>query len=147
MEEDIKILEDFIKYFEAEAISTKYRRNISITVGEDDIQAIENLIKGYRELEKEIDLNKDRIVYKNKEIKRQENEICILQNEVFFYKKELGDYETLLKKDYILKSKIKEKIEELDNASVKEEYVFYKLSSEDIRRTIKTVLQELMEDK
>lgn len=51
MEEDIKILEDFIKYFEAEAVSRKYRRNISITVGEDDIEAIENLIKGYRELE------------------------------------------------------------------------------------------------
>ncbi len=52
MEEDIKILEEFIKYFEAEAVSRKYRRNISITVGEDDIQALQNLIKGYRELEK-----------------------------------------------------------------------------------------------
>ena len=51
MEEDIKILEEFIKYFEAEAVSIKYRRNISITVGEDDIEALKNLIKGYRELE------------------------------------------------------------------------------------------------
>ena len=50
-EEDIKILEEFIKYFEAEAISRKYRRNISITVGEDDIEALEHLIKAYKELE------------------------------------------------------------------------------------------------
>lgn len=51
MNDSIEILEEFIKYFEAEAISRKYRRNISITVGEDDIQAIENLIKGYRNSE------------------------------------------------------------------------------------------------
>jgi len=49
---DIEILEEFIKYFETEAISRKYRRNISITVGEDDIEAIENLIKENKELEK-----------------------------------------------------------------------------------------------
>lgn len=51
MEEDIEILENFIKYFEEEAISRKYRRNISITVSEDDIQAIENLIARNEELE------------------------------------------------------------------------------------------------
>jgi len=50
---DIEILEEFIKYFEAEATSRKYRRNISITVGEDDIEAIENLLKRNKELEEE----------------------------------------------------------------------------------------------
>lgn len=53
IDEDIKIVEEFIKYFEAEAISRKYRRNISITVGEDDIEAIENLLSRLKELEEE----------------------------------------------------------------------------------------------
>ena len=48
---DIEILEEFIKYFEAEATQRKYRRNISITVGEDDIEAIENLIQRNKDLE------------------------------------------------------------------------------------------------
>lgn len=47
---NIEILEEFIKYFEAEATQRKYRRNISITVGEDDIEAIENLIQENKEL-------------------------------------------------------------------------------------------------
>lgn len=50
---NIEILEEFIKYFEAEATQRKYRRNISITVGEDDIEAIENLIQENKELKEE----------------------------------------------------------------------------------------------
>ena len=103
MEEDIKILEDFIKYFEAEAVSTKYRRNISITVGEDDIEAIENLIKGYRELEKS---NKE----KAKMLTQQDRNLQISYDslqELF----KLREY----KKDSIPKSKIVEKIEIIAN--------------------------------
>ena len=39
IEEDIKILEEFIKYYEAEATSRKVRRTLSIRVDEDDIDA------------------------------------------------------------------------------------------------------------
>ena len=51
--EDREILEEFIKYFEAEAISRKYRRNISITVGEDDIEAIKNILAENENLKQE----------------------------------------------------------------------------------------------
>lgn len=68
--EDIKILEEFIKYFEAEAMSRKYRRNISITVGEDDIEAIENLIARNKELESALknSVSKDEIKAKIEEL-------------------------------------------------------------------------------
>ena len=47
------------------------------------------------------------------------------------------------KQDYIPKSVIKEKIEEIKNSN--ENYTFEKLTSEDIRRTVITNLQELLE--
>ena len=53
MEEDIKILEEFIKYYESEAISRKFRGTLSISVDQYDIDAIEHLIKAYKELEEE----------------------------------------------------------------------------------------------
>jgi len=59
---DIEILEEFIKYFEAEATQRKYRRNISITVGEDDIEALENLIQEYKKLKKQMGKDLD-VVY------------------------------------------------------------------------------------
>jgi hypothetical protein len=87
MEEDIKVLEEFIKYFEAEAISRKYRRNISITVGEDDIEAIENLINRNKQL-----LGTNLLLAE------------------------------MLKEDlYIPKSKVREKIEELEKQMEKDE--------------------------
>lgn len=49
MEERIKVLEDFVKYYEAEAVSMKYRGTISISVDEQDIEAIEWLIKDCRD--------------------------------------------------------------------------------------------------
>lgn len=53
MEEDLKILEEFIKYYESEAISRKFRGTLSISVDQYDIYAIEHLIKAYKELEEE----------------------------------------------------------------------------------------------
>lgn len=82
---NIEILEEFIKYFEAEATQRKYRRNISITVGEDDIEAIENLIQ------------------ENKELKEKQKE----------YEKQLDlDF---VEENYIPKSKVKEIVELYDN--------------------------------
>jgi tRNA(Ser,Leu) C12 N-acetylase TAN1 len=54
MEEDIKILKNVVKTYEEEAIHMSFRGTLSIYIDEDDIQAIENLIKGYRELEEYI---------------------------------------------------------------------------------------------
>ena len=53
IEKDIKILEEFIKYYEAEATSRKFRETLSIRVDEDDIDALENLINMYKRVLKE----------------------------------------------------------------------------------------------
>ena len=53
IEEAIKILEEFIKYYEAEATSRKFRGTLSIRVDEDDIDALENLINIYKRVLKE----------------------------------------------------------------------------------------------
>lgn len=79
MEEDIKILEELNNCLKEKPL------NCDVYIREDDRQALENLIKGYRELE---------------EWKREKG--CSIQ-EVY----EL----------FIPKSKIKEKIEELDKKS------------------------------
>ena len=55
MEEDIKILKDFINYYEAEATSRKFRGTLSIIVSEDDIQAIENILNRLEQDEKVIE--------------------------------------------------------------------------------------------
>ena len=131
MEEDIKILEDFIKYYEAEAISRKFRGTLSISVDENDIEAIENLINRNKELEK-LELEHQKIngnlrekikeLEKNKELKTikgfEENiEVSKFGEWVgknyIDYKFEYENYQKILA-DYIPKSKIKEKIEELE---------------------------------
>lgn len=53
IEEDVKILEKFIKYYEAEATSRKFRGTLSISVDEDEIDALENLINMYKRVLKE----------------------------------------------------------------------------------------------
>lgn len=68
IEEDIKILEEFIKYYEAEATSRKFRGTLSIRVDEDDIDALENLINMYKRVLKENEIYK-----KNSEIMSKEN--------------------------------------------------------------------------
>ena len=68
IEEDIKILEEFIKYYEAEAILRKFRETLSIRVDEDDIDALENLINMYKRVLKENEIYK-----KNSEIMSKEN--------------------------------------------------------------------------
>ena len=66
IEEAIKILEEFIKYYEAEATSRKFRGTLSIRVDEDDIDALENLINIYKRVLKENELlRQQNISYKN----------------------------------------------------------------------------------
>lgn len=120
MEEDIEVLEEFIKYFEAEAISRKYRRNISITVGEDDIQAIENLIKGYRELEEENKYYKNKFEIVHADSLPKDMQFVIYTKEVFdkfrkIQQEYLGNEHENVRdvkiEGFIPKSKVKEKIE------------------------------------
>lgn len=127
---DIEILEEFIKYFEAEATARKYRRNITITVGEDDIEAIENLIQ------------------ENKELKEENNKLktCDGILDVFSLGKESSRQR--IKFDWVEKSKIKEKIEELEKERKRkdEEDIINPFYDQiDITHIIE-VLQELLED-
>lgn len=99
IEEDIKILEEFIKYYEAEATSRKFRGTLSIRVDEDDIDALENLINMYKRVLKENEymhneLNKqqttiNKYAKENKELKQDRNNnyqmIALAQNEMLGY--------------------------------------------------------------
>lgn len=107
MEEDLKLLEEFIKYYEAEATSRKFRGTLSISVDEDDIEAIENLIKGYRELEETYDklakhfvenhISKSKIKEKLEELK-EEYKIALEENstKAFILKCQIEILEKLL---------------------------------------------------
>lgn len=118
MEEDIKILEEFkekgytllyLKY------GDRVRTNLRIE------RAIENLIKGYRELEK------SKITYERARDLQEENKRIVDNN-------------------YIPTSKIKEKIEELEQWLDNGKYARYGLNVYELEAQ-KEVLQELMEDK
>ena len=100
MEEDIKILEDFIKYCEAKVISKKNNRAFGICIYEDDIQALENLLKGYRKLEEELKREK---IWRIR-LEKENEDTC---NEV--------NNNYIRKSLVIPKSKFREKMEELDN--------------------------------
>ena len=61
MEEDIKLLESLIE--EYERVCKEYQfYNVPVHIDENDIQAIENLIKGYRELEDRYLKNRQRTI-------------------------------------------------------------------------------------
>ena len=53
MEEDIKILEDFIEYSQEMINDMEYERPVDVTIHQTQVTALENLIKGYRELHKD----------------------------------------------------------------------------------------------
>ena len=120
MGENIKILEEFIKYYESEAISRKFRGTLSISVDEYDIDAIEHLLKAYKELEYKYDKALSDLVqaeHENKELK-EENEFLKLKERSRVVGK-YGEIEVhdlinkTLANDYIQISLVEEKIEEL----------------------------------
>ena len=134
IEEDMKILEEFLDL----ARTRDYKGNLTgsfdefeLEVEEKEYKAIENLIKGYRELE---------------ERTKKNIEPVLVNNKMYFIDKEL--YEDLLKDiktNYIVKSKVKEKIEELDKEKLKYDN---DLRIYTLRNTFdfqKEVLQELLE--
>lgn len=117
---DIEILEEFIKYYESEAISRKFRGTLSISVDEYDIDAIEHLIKAYKEL-KEIEENhrqengklRERVKELEENINKQKQLTKIAQTITDESIKEaLIEFE----KDYIPVSLVEGKIEELNNS-------------------------------
>lgn len=114
IEEDIKILEEFIKYYEAEATSRKFRGTLSIRVDEDDIDALENLINMYKRVLKENEymhneLNKqqttiNKYAKENEELKAKwDKDTHILQNEL-----DLTNADKI--NNYIPVQKVKDKI-------------------------------------
>lgn len=120
MEEEIKILEKFIN-----GTLFKYARN---AFDEEDLRntldkAIENLIKGYRELEKEVDSL----------VRQYEYQGAIMVSEYMSLSQ--------IKKLFIPKSKIREKIEELEK-----EKVDYQCKKNAQLVYGQKVLQELMEE-
>jgi len=133
MEEVIKIVEDFIKYCSAEQIQKSDKGNFKITVDEDDIEALENLLTRYKQLEEE---NRGLKIFKEMTIYR---------------------LDVIEPRELISKSKIKEKIEEFkerncltcgkcENSDNYEE-TYNNYISCDIGLTINTLQDLLEEDK
>lgn len=122
MEEDIKILEERIDYFKCHPEGCNWRLSFE---DEKEIQSLENLIKGYRELES--------VLFKIKNVPEW-------QYQFELSRKEANNY---------WKSKIKEKIEyfksygkhTIKSLYLKQEYEEYVMQDEI------DLLQELMEDK
>ena len=124
MEENIKILEEFI-----EAVGEEYE-----VLREK--QALDGFIKGYRELEEKLDNSRKANELLNKTNNELRLEIRTTYSKVvndIISKFNLGD-------DYIPKSKVKGKIEELNKNEL-----LCKMNFENIKFTIQ-VLQELMEE-
>lgn len=101
MEEYIKILEEIVEIYRSCSVNEEgFDMMVDIGFTKKECEAIENLIKGYRELE---------------ERTKKNIEPVLVNNKMYFIDKEL--YEDLLKDiktSYIVKSKVKEKIEELE---------------------------------
>ena len=124
MEKDIERLEKIVKlYYNCAVIEEGFDMGEEIVFMKKDAQAIENLIKRYRGLEAKIKRYEKYLENKDKKFE-----------EALEY--EYQERET----DYISKSKIQEKIEEL--SKIKGDFATYIATSERIK-----VLQELMEDK
>ena len=154
MGENIKILEEFIKYYESEAISRKFRGTLSISVDEYDIDAIEHLLKAYKELEYKYDKALSDLVqaeHENKELK-EENEFLKLKER----SRVVGRYGEIevhdlinktLANDYIQISLVEEKIEELKQEKGKYGNCLIEMYEDElVNRDIK-ILQELIEER
>lgn len=148
MEEDIKILEETINHY------TAISKNLyDIYLGKDNeeskvylrkAQALENLIKGYRKLEEQLEIDK---AYGLEKAELQKELGCkILKCKIVDKNINLNLKLIDLKKNSIPKSKIKEKIDELEKYIYKGENAPQDFLQYRIKAKIQA-LQELMEDK
>lgn len=128
MEEDIDILEDFLEYnnFLERAVVSGDIREFEVYMSKNDYKAIQNLIARYKE-------------------EKEKNALLLANNNGYY------DLKEYLKENYIPKSKVQEKIEELEEL-VKD---FEEYWSKDPRKFKKEkcidyykleALQELLED-
>lgn len=112
-------------------------------LGTQDKKALENLIKGYRELEGNKELKTIKGFEENIEVSKFGEWVG---KNYIDYKFEYENYQRILA-DYIPKSKIKEKIEELND--YKSEFCQRVINHNEHTLTgfVQNILQELMEDK
>ena len=136
MEEDIEILEEFIECSKDIINDMEYVRPIDVTITVDDIQAIENLINRNKELEEIEKAHQEENGKLRENVKELEEENRIILNS------KVGV--DLSYDDYIPKSVIKEKIEELkpyiyQGENAPQDFLQYRVKAKI------QVLQELLE--
>ena len=152
MEEDIKILKEL-----TEEYNSQHYMDMPLINGKQ-IQALENLLKGYRELEREKEMHKNNSNKLYKDYNNLTDEFDLLNTENNRNKETIKRYRKYLNKkdkrfkealeneyqeretDYIPKSKIKEKIEPVIDSLDKNGLVGY---ADELR----DIIDELMEDK
>lgn len=163
MEEEIEIIKtldtgDDIELKTAlENLLTRYKQQKAELESVKEIyytqKEMEDVMIRYRKLVEENDKLKDKLKYKNEDRERLEKEICSLQDQLSFYKKEVWKDYILLEertKNYIPKSKIKEKIEARESsiADIKDNFVINEGMTIEIKRleTEIDVLQGLLKE-
>ena len=146
MEEDIKILEEFINNYKS--VQEKYKDDEiqaeierSCYFEEVPAQALENLIKRYKELEEENIASKETINILTNKIEKVVDENKTLTDE-YMIQKHLINADFL--KDYISISVIQDKIDELYNKG--ENYIFNEKNNA-VRLGKIQVLQDLLEER
>lgn len=138
MEEDIKILEGLVKGIYKYGFDYDVDGEKHDIIRYEEFKALENLIKGYKELEEKVTiLDGKEIGYKLaiEELKKENKE----------YKEYIKKLNELNSRDFIFKSTIKEKIEELNKIILnardgESDFILHCC-------TKKQALEELMEDK
>ena len=124
MEEDIKILETKLNEYHTNIFGNRF-----LIIYEKDIQALENLIKGYRRLEAKVKRYKKYLDNKDKKFE-----------EALEY--EYQERET----DYIPKSKIRKNIEELNNYDSEFSQRVLNHSEHTLTEFVQNILQEFLEE-
>ena len=112
-------------------------------LGTQDKKAIGNLIKGYRELEGNKELKTIKGFEENIEVSKFGEWIG---KNYIDYKFEYENYQRILE-DYIPKSRVKEKIEDLNNYDSEFCQRVINHNEHTLTEFVQNILQELMEDK
>ena len=141
MEEDIKILEEFAEYSQDIINDMEYERPVDVTIYQKELIALENLIKGYRKLKLE-----------NQALENTQQNCPMMNTSGFQCEHKVEDITHIVNKaredfvkQYIPKTKIKKKIEELENEYKMLEQTSDFIIADTIQPKIE-VLQELLEE-
>ena len=123
MKEDIKNLEEIINLCKEEINNND--KNITATLDLEDLNSLKNLLTGYKQIEEKLKIKTGDVDYLTNKINRHFID------------------DVTLKQDYIPKSKVKEKIEEINNENLNYSESEYYLESE-IKGYAIEHLQELL---